>query len=263
MGILWIWILERSREWSNRWACCTQKRALGNLRFPVRQKQRNPERWKKENCHIISTMLWSRILHGQSLFDCENDLRSNTYGRNERPRHERGYMGESWWIRLFKQQFILVKTLIRIYDSWRIISGVLWRNYSKKLKKWSRTRHHWLIKKVTHGARQACCVTEFIRSRTPRPTSSQTQCFVSQRSLERGKLSGLFEINHLKDLNRIDGEPMEFDNILRIHNIWLPRTDSRIFERTTVCSRAVQREDNLHVNVQRHCMVRKRKCRER
>ena len=59
------------------------------------------------------------------------------------------------------------------------------RSYSKKLKKWPRTRqrslvYQWLITKITHGARQACCVTEFIRSRMPRPTSSPTRCSVSE-----------------------------------------------------------------------------------
>ena len=45
----------------------------------------------------------------------------------------------------------------------------------------------------------------------------------------------------------------------RIHQISnAPHTDSRIHERTKVRSRAVQRQDHLHVNVQRHCMERKR-----
>ena len=42
------------------------------------------------------------------------------------------------------------------------------------------------------------------------------------------------------------------ENIPKIHNMWPPRTDSRIYERTTVQSRAVRRQDHLHVNVQRH-----------
>ena len=84
---------------------------------------------------------------------------------------------------LFKHQFILVKTMMRIYDAWRIISWVLWRNFSKKLKSWSRTRRRslvylWLITKSTHEARRACCVTEIIRSRTPRLTSSPARCSV-------------------------------------------------------------------------------------
>ena len=37
-----------------------------------------------------------------------------------------------------------------------------------------------------------------------------------------------------------------------------PRTNSRIHERTKVWSRAVQRQEHLHANVQRHCMVRKK-----
>ena len=50
------------------------------------------------------------------------------------------------------------------------------------------------------------------------------------------KIKWYFDSNLLKDLNRIDGEPMEFEwkNITRIHNTWPPRTDSRIHERMTV-----------------------------
>ena len=76
----------------------------------------------------------------------------------------------------------------------------------------------WFITKNTHGERQACCVTEFIRSWILRPTSSQTQCFVwdvfsrkPERGLERQKIKWYFENNHLKYLNRIDGKSMEFE----------------------------------------------------
>ena len=50
-----------------------------------------------------------------------------------------------------------------------------------------------------------------------------------------------FESDHLKDLKRIDGEPMEFEwkNIPRIRNISPPRTRSKIYERSTVRTRAV------------------------
>ena len=54
----------------------------------------------------------------------------------------------------------------------------------------------------------------------------------------------------------IDGVRVE--NIPRIHNVWPTRTDSRIYERMTVWSKAVRRQDHLHVNVKRHCMVRKK-----
>ena len=36
-------------------------------------------------------ILGSRVLQGQSLLDCEEDLRSRTYGQHGGPRCERGY----------------------------------------------------------------------------------------------------------------------------------------------------------------------------
>ena len=58
----------------------------------------------------------------------------------------------------------------------------------------------------------------------------------------------------IKDLNRIDGEPMNadgvrVDNIPRIKNIWLPRKDLKFYGRSTVRTRAVRWQDHLHVNV--------------
>ena len=35
--------------------------------------------------------------------------------------------------------------------------------------------------KSTGGSRQACCVTESVRFRMPRPTSSPTRCAVGER----------------------------------------------------------------------------------
>ena len=68
-------------------------------------------------------------------------------------------------------------------DSSRIISGHLWNSCSKKLENWVAIRQKslvWprLITKSTHGDRQVYCVTELIRSRMPRPTSSPTLCSV-------------------------------------------------------------------------------------
>ena len=39
------------------------------------------------------------------------------------------------------------------------------------------------------------------------------------------KIKWYFESNHLKDLTRIDGEPVGVENIPRVHNIWPPRSN--------------------------------------
>ena len=51
-------------------------------------------------------------------------------------------------------------------------------------------------------------------------------------------------------------------NIPRIHEVGPPREDLRSDERPAEWTCAGQRQDHLHVNVQRHCMVRKRKHRK-
>ena len=42
--------------------------------------------------HIFLHLLGSRVLHRQSLFDCEKDLRSRTCRRNGGPQRDRGYL---------------------------------------------------------------------------------------------------------------------------------------------------------------------------
>ena len=50
------------------------------------------------------------------------------------------------------------------------------------------------------------------------------------------KIKCYFESNHLNDLNRVDGESMEFEwkIFTGFTTFWPPRTDSRIYERPTV-----------------------------
>ena len=151
-----------------------RQRARWNLRLPVFQKIQGILKLKEGTVHIISTyplkscFTWTKSIwlwETLTIEDIRMKWRTSMWTRP---------FGERLWIPLFKQQFILVRTVIRIYDLLRIISGVLW-SFSKKLKNWSRIRQKSmvlprLISKSTHGARQAYCVTELIRSRMPRPT---------------------------------------------------------------------------------------------
>ena len=52
------------------------------------------------------------------------------------------------------------------------------------------------------------------------------------------------------------------ENIPRDHNVGPPRTNSKPNERSTVWTWTLQRQDHLHVNVQRQCMGRERKYRK-
>ena len=141
------------------------KRVQENLRLPIFQKIQGIPKLQEGTGRIIFTYLRQSCLSWTK-------WKTSTWKQ---------LFGECSWIPLFKLQFILVRAVIRIYDVFRTISlGVLANDYSKKLKNWSRTRQRslvylWLITKNTHGAQHACCVTEFISSRMPRPSSSQTQ----------------------------------------------------------------------------------------
>ena len=128
--------------------------------------------------------------------------------------------GAYFWIPLFKLQFILVKTMRRIYDLSRVISGCLWNSFLKTLKNWSRIRQKSmvcprLITKSTHGDRQFCCVTKLIRSRMPKPTSSPTRRSVSearemnQSKLGRTKLNGMWGILWQADGVRVENMPQD------------------------------------------------------
>ena len=50
-----------------------------------------------------------------------------------------------FWMPLFEQQFILDKTVRRIYDTWRIICGTVSDCYSMKLKNWSANNKKSLV----------------------------------------------------------------------------------------------------------------------
>ena len=87
---------------------------------------------------------------------------------------------------LFEQQFILDKTMRRIYDTWRIIFGVVWDSYSMKMKNWSVNKQRslvsaQLISKNLRGCWQAYCAAGLIGSPTPKPTCSPTLFSVWQK----------------------------------------------------------------------------------
>ena len=74
-----------------------------------------------------------------------------------------------------------------------------------------------LILKNLRGDRRLYYVTKRLRLRMPKPMSSPTRCSVWEVSVTnqskpgRTRLNGIWKTRCLKDLNRIDGEPMEFE----------------------------------------------------
>ena len=176
------------------------------------------------------------------------------------------------WIPLFKQQFILDKTMRRIYDLSRIISGRLWISYSMELEDWSVIKQKllgWkrLISKNLRGDRQAYCAAELIRSPMPKPTSSPIQCFVWARwDMIRVQL-GRTELNCIQRI--IASKNWIASTFCRRSSSGNSSQDSRRWTsskrfnffsgRYTVWTWAVQRQDLLHFNVLRQCLGRRRK----
>ena len=146
----------------------------------------------------------------------------------------------------------------------------LWNSCSK-WQGWLRIRQKsvvWprLITKSLHGDRRRCYLTKRLRLRMHKLVSSPTRCClggISTESVEawKNKIKWYLETRYLKDLNRIDGEPTEFEWKISpgFHYIGHSREDSKNMTELQCEPRVVPRKDHLHVSVQRHCEGRTRK----
>ena len=117
--------------------------------------------------------------------------------------------------------FISVKFMREIYDLSRINPWGLWKGWFKQLRSWSRIKQKlpvwpWLTGSSLCGEK-LYYVTELLRLRMPKPTTFPTQCCVwvvavtDQWKPGKAGSNGILETCYLKDLNRIDGELMEFE----------------------------------------------------
>ena len=123
----------------------------------------------------------------------------------------------------FQAAVILDKTTRQFL---RFVKNHLWNsvrqlfNDTGKSDQWT-NRNHWcehIISKNSCGCRQAYRAAQLIRSPTPKPTSSATECSVWEQwemillQPERATLNGIRKNNHFKDMNRLDGMPTEFSS---------------------------------------------------
>ena len=127
-----------------------------------------------------------------------------------------------------------------------------------------------MIPEMPRGCRQAYCAAELIESPTPKPTSSPTLCSVWWKwemillRLGKAKLNGTRKTITSRiwiesmECRRSSSGTMNFPGI----SVGPPREDSKITDRSTVWTGALQRQDHLHVNVQRRWMARQRKHRK-
>ena len=83
---------------------------------------------------------------------------------------------------------------------------------------------------------------------------------MNRSKLGRTKLNGIWRIVIWKIwIASMESRWSSSGKYSQDHNVGHPRRDSNIYDRNTVWSGAVHRQDHLHVNVQRHCMERTKK----
>ena len=108
---------------------------------------------------------------------------------------------------------------------------------------------------------KACQITN------AKPVSSLTQCSMWEKmgddpiaTWKRKNGIMVFRQQSLQgyESNRWHADGVRVENIPRNHSFGPPQEDSKSNDRQTYTA-SLQRQDHLHVHVQRHCMVRKTK----
>ena len=237
------------------------KQLQGNLEHPANQETRKTQKLKEKNGH--SETVFSIVIknYKREPADPMEDLDVNAaiWGiflntTLQAPVH----LGQEYEVNLRFVKNHLWKSLVGTVKSMKLKD---WSVIKQKSLVWKR-----LISKNLHGNRQAYCAAELIRSPTPKPNLLLLSALCgkdwrwSECSLEEQNLM-CSENNHFKELNRIDGMQTEFEwKIRQVSRRWTSSKRFKIFYgRFSVWAWAVQRQDHLHVNVQRHCVGRKRK----
>ena len=221
------------------------KQLRGN---PIKQTTREVQKLRRQNGHTINTCLQPRFT------TWKQSSRSSGKSTDEN-------MTTPWmvwtWIRLFGAYFWmpLDKTIRLIYDSWRIIFGIVWDRYSMKMKKRSYVDVDKLIVQPSFSNHQRQNM-RLLRLCALRWKNGRWSCC----DLEEQKWMA-FRKQSLQgyEANRRHARGIRVENIHRNHNVGPPRQDSKSNDRPTVWTWALHREDHLHVNVQRHFMERRRK----
>ena len=211
MGFFWIW------TWSNH-----EKEMTGKL-----VASRNSE---NSGDSKAGSRKWPHHFHmSPAVVPHVEEVDRTT---NLRPKSN-GWLG--WHSKL---QFILVETFWRIYDLPNINSWSLWNRYFKWLKGWLRIRQKL-------GVWPQLTTNSLLEIDDSTVWHSCWDCVsVSNQSKPgRTKVEWYLETRYLKDLNRIDGEPMELEwNIFPgFTTMGIIGEIQRIWDWSTVWTWAVQR----------------------
>ena len=131
--------------------------------------------------------------------------------------------GAYFWILLFEQQFILDETMTRIYTTWRIIFWTVLDFYSMKLGNWSVNTKKSLVCMHYRFPRCNVDVDKLIvwkglpdhQRQSVRLLLLCALCGKKMRddpvSTWKSKIKWYSENIHVKETNRIDGMPTEFE----------------------------------------------------
>ena len=242
------------------------KQLRGNLEHPANQKTRKILKLKEKTGHTICTCFQLQSLtEKQSSRSSEKSANERARGPNGGSGRERGY-----WIIFLNTTLQAAVHLGQDYEvNLRFVKNHLWKSLEQLCNETER-----LIRDQTEIIGMKKIVfkeltwrsTSLLCSRAYLITNAKTYhilrlCALCGREKCEMILNGIRKTITSRNLNRIDGMQTEFEWKIfpGITPLGPPREDSRSDERPTVGTWAVQRQDHLHVNVQRHCMERKRK----
>ena len=177
------------------------------------------------------------------------------------------WYGECSWVSPNKPQFILVMIIWRIYIQSKISHKEQWNNWSLWRASWSENRqkfkrYPWSFGKTILGIGRLCWLTGQFSCQQRKLMYSPIQyCAWKSRKRMEGETRLVYEFIPMSKVgsNRRGADGVRVEIFPRIHYIADSRRDPEHDEWNSVWTWTIPRTDHLHVNVQRHCMVRKRK----
>ena len=113
------------------------KQLWWNPMHPINQTTREVQKLKEWNGHATYTCLQPQFITWKQFSRCSGKSTNEDQMILWMTWTWTWICGACFWIPFFKQQFILDKTMRRIYDSWRITFGIVWDSYSMELENWS------------------------------------------------------------------------------------------------------------------------------
>ena len=162
------------------------KQLQGNPLHPINQTAIKVQNLKWENGHTIYTCIQPQITIRKRSSRSSGESTDENMTTLGMIRTWICLLGAYFWMPLFKQQFILNKTMRRIYDTWRIIIGTVRDSIPRNWKtdQWTK-RNHWCITIDFKDAMWMSTSSMFEKAfqiTNAKPTSSPTRCSVWEKT---------------------------------------------------------------------------------